>query len=572
MSNIEPNEQFVSEEELSSLLKNWHAPEPSSALDKRVSSSYLSEMLEVRNPGRVPQTNNEVVAMKFCSTCQEEFADKFSFCPVDGTPLNAVVGQRDEPSITAAADNGRLAFLTGGPEPIMAGVLAGGAASASSSLVPRGEYHLTIMDDAGLASRLAHELKDVAHEYELTWPEFKRDPIGFTKRSIVGYGQVARRFFGNTNVLVALGAAVVAMIGLVVAIALLDRSHSAGSSRGGVIAFAAIAFLVLVGMFATMLGRDRGAAVMGAQPSDPRTAAYGMVAAFLLIFTILGLVIIQGRRQEAAVAAQNQEELEVEQLIDIPDSQPTPDEGTAGLAKGSGGGSKPKQEKAGGGGGGGREEAKPASAGKVPQVDLQIPQVVAPDPHPPVIKNPALPVAATLDADPKLFPPDARNLPYGDPKSKSNDPSSGSGNGNGIGTGTGGGIGSGEGSGYGPGRGGNTGGGDRNEGGGGAGGGGGGYDRTFRGNEVTQKWRVLSKPEPQYTEEARKNQITGTVVLSAVFTSNGEVTQIRAVKTLPYGLTEKAIAAARQIKFVPASKDGHVVSVYIHLEYNFNLY
>ena len=26
--------------------------------------------------------------MKQCSTCQEQFADKFSFCPVDGTPLN----------------------------------------------------------------------------------------------------------------------------------------------------------------------------------------------------------------------------------------------------------------------------------------------------------------------------------------------------------------------------------------------------------------------------------------------------------------------------------------------------
>ena len=25
--------------------------------------------------------------MKQCSTCREEFADKFSFCPVDGTPL-----------------------------------------------------------------------------------------------------------------------------------------------------------------------------------------------------------------------------------------------------------------------------------------------------------------------------------------------------------------------------------------------------------------------------------------------------------------------------------------------------
>jgi TonB family protein len=205
---------------------------------------------------------------------------------------------------------------------------------------------------------------------------------------------------------------------------------------------------------------------------------------------------------------------------------------------------------------------------------LTVPQVVAPDPKPPVIKNPSLPVAATVVADPLLVPPDARVLPYGDFKSKSTDPSSGPGVGNGIGTGRGGGIGPGEGGGIGPGRGGNIGGGDYREGGGGPGGGGGGtdYNKIFSGRDVTSKARVLSKPEPQYTEDARKNQITGTVVLRAVFTSGGAVTNIRAVSGLPYGLTERAIAAARQIKFIPATKDGRQVSMHIQLEYNFNLY
>lgn len=105
----------------------------------------------------------------------------------------------------------------------------------------------------------------------------------------------------------------------------------------------------------------------------------------------------------------------------------------------------------------------------------------------------------------------------------------------------------------------------------GSGGGGGiDYSKVFSGKDVTQKARVLSKPEPNYTEDARKNQITGTVVLRAVFASSGQVTQIRTVKELPYGLTEAAIAAARSIKFVPAMKDGHAVSMYIQLEYNFN--
>jgi len=83
---------------------------------------------------------------------------------------------------------------------------------------------------------------------------------------------------------------------------------------------------------------------------------------------------------------------------------------------------------------------------------------------------------------------------------------------------------------------------------------------------------VISKPEPQYTEDARKNQITGTVVLRVVFSRTGQVTNIRALHPLPFGLTERAIAAARQIRFQPATKDGRPVNVFIQLEYNFNLY
>ena len=90
--------------------------------------------------------------------------------------------------------------------------------------------------------------------------------------------------------------------------------------------------------------------------------------------------------------------------------------------------------------------------------------------------------------------------------------------------------------------------------------------------EVNLHARVLSKPEPQYTEEARRNQISGTVVLSVVFSRTGEVTNIEAVQTLCCGLTEKAIAAARQIRFTPAIRNGQPVSTFMRLYYNFNLY
>ncbi|MGI8918986.1 MAG: energy transducer TonB [Pyrinomonadaceae bacterium] len=501
MSSIEPGDHLVSEDELKSVLKRWVAPEPSISLDQRVSNSYHREWVNADTasaPVPLPLRQKEVVKMKFCSTCQEEFANKFSFCPVDGTPLTAVVEKVDDSVTRPAVQQAPVSTTT---EPVYAAATAGVVAG---TFAPKGEYHLTFIDDAGLSQRLVAELKEVAHNSELTWPEFKRDPFGFTKRMVVGYGQAGWKVLSQPNVATGVLSALVLVITMVLGVFWIDR--------------------------------------------------------------------IQTRNQEQQIAQNNQDL--ADQIFDIPAEQPTPDPGTAGLNKGSGGGSKPKPEKAAGGGGGGREDQRPASFGKTPQASLTVPQVVAPDPNPPTIKNPSLPVPATVVADPLLVPPDARVLPYGDFKSKSNDPSSGPGSGNGIGTGTGGGIGPGEGGGIGPGRGGNIGGGDRNDGGGGPGGGGGGgdYNRIFSGKEVNSKARVLSKPEPQYTEEARKNQITGTVVLRAVFTSGGQVTSIRAVSGLPFGLTERAIAAARQIRFTPATKDGRAVSMYIQLEYNFNLY
>ncbi len=495
----EPGDNFVSEDDLKNLLERWITPEPPKTLDQRVANSYHMEFgnAEPAQAALFAPSQKEVVTMKFCSTCKEEFADKFSFCPVDGTPLNAAVVTPEIPVNLPPQVSEPVSVHP----PMMAAAAAGGGGMA---LVPRDEFHLTFMDDSGLVSRLADAVKEVAHESELTWPEFKKDPFGFTKRGIVGYSQAGWRVLSQPNVATGVLSALVIMIAAIIGVVLLDK------------------------------------------------------------FQV---------RLDLAQAAK-EEQLILESMVDIPSEQPTPDVGTAGLNKGKGGGSKPQQEKAGGGGGGGRQDPKPASFGKTPQASLDVPQVVAPDPKPPRILNPALPVAATIVADPMLVPPDARLLPYGLRDSKSNDPSSGPGTGNGMGTGTGGGMGPGEGGGLGPGRGGNIGGGDRNDGGGGPGGGGGGtdYNRVFSGKEVSTKARVISKPEPNYTEDARKNQVTGTVVLRAILTSGGQVTGIRAVSGLPHGLTERAIAAARNIKFVPATKDGRPVSMHIQLEYSFNLY
>jgi TonB family protein len=94
----------------------------------------------------------------------------------------------------------------------------------------------------------------------------------------------------------------------------------------------------------------------------------------------------------------------------------------------------------------------------------------------------------------------------------------------------------------------------------------------FRVREVTTKARILTKPEPEYTEAARRNGISGTVILLAVFAADGKVRNILALQFLPDGLTENCINAARKIKFEPAIKDGRPVSMAVQIEYNFNLY
>ncbi len=238
--------------------------------------------------------------------------------------------------------------------------------------------------------------------------------------------------------------------------------------------------------------------------------------------------------------------------------------GRVGFSRGKGEGSGPTPKLARGGGGGGDRNPVPPQAGKLPPPS----SIVAAIPKAPPIQ-PSLP-AAGIDIDPALWK-DLKAPVYGDPRSNSNIPSHGPGEDGGIGTNKGLGIGPGNGNGYGPGD-------ERNMGGGKAQdgccgpSGGRGSDATFTNREVEQRARLLSKPEPHYTEEARRNQISGTVMLRVVFSSSGEVVQINALRTLPFGLTERAIAAARQIKFVPAMKGGRPVSVHMQLEYNFNLY
>jgi TonB family protein len=654
--------KIFADEELSALLHEWRAPCVSRQLDERVMASYrrrindaaaigqtvseIDKMVHAdarRDQEKAGQVSklSEVSKMKQCPTCLETFADKFAFCPVDGTRLKPQVAatvppakisseksaeptqavKQDAPANGDAASDALVASVSTPPAPSVAtprsapnanvlramqnaesqratptanletnggngasssnaaskaatpddaaasandnsvvsprvtptartapvtsalkvggngeaktdkaaraaAVTAGAAAfaaaanGAKANAPEREEYHLTILEDKGLSARLVAELREVAQASQLTWPEFKRAPLAFIKRMLSGYGRAFARFLRTENVMPAI------------------------------------------------------------------------VTSFVIVLTLIGVVFVLEHKcttfafifKNRCEQEQLAEDLEIKyidlrnQMIPEEQPKPTPDKGIGaadkaesrvGFNKGRGEGSKPQFEKAQGGGGGGMKEPTPAQQGALPPpspIPAAIPKV-------PPTTMPKLP--AGMDIDPALH----KDLPfpvYGDPNSKSNIPSNGPGDKGGMGNGAGVGIGPGEGGGYGPGRGGNMGDGYKNIGGGGSGGGRGengiDYNKPFSASQVTKKAVITYKPEPGFTEEARKNNTTGIVRVRALLTSSGVVTNITPLNRLPDGLTERAIAAARQVKFIPAEKDGHVVSQWVTFEYNFNIY
>lgn len=89
--------------------------------------------------------------------------------------------------------------------------------------------------------------------------------------------------------------------------------------------------------------------------------------------------------------------------------------------------------------------------------------------------------------------------------------------------------------------------------------------------ELSMRVRILYKPAPPFTEEARRNGVSGMVVLRALFSSDGTVRYIFPIRSVGYGLTEAAIRAARQIRFEPATINGRPVATFVVLQYSFNV-
>jgi protein TonB len=83
--------------------------------------------------------------------------------------------------------------------------------------------------------------------------------------------------------------------------------------------------------------------------------------------------------------------------------------------------------------------------------------------------------------------------------------------------------------------------------------------------------KLLSKVEPQYTEEARFARFQGTVVVYAEIGADGLAHNLQVIRGLGLGLDEKALEAIDRWRFHPGSKDGNPVTVAATIEVNFRL-
>jgi TonB family protein len=202
---------------------------------------------------------------------------------------------------------------------------------------------------------------------------------------------------------------------------------------------------------------------------------------------------------------------------------------------------KPVPAKPNQGGGGGSRSPLPALKAQLPKPAPKqfVPPLVT-------IEHPALVMDASL-----IAPPDAWAAPtgaIGNPLGQIGG-GGGFGSGGGIGNGKGNGIGNGNGSGAG-------------------GGNGGGVYSVGNGTSAPT---VLSKVDPEYSEEARKAKYSGSVMLSIVVNTDGKAEQIAVVKSLGMGLDEKAIEAVQKWRFKPGMNKGVPVKVKAQIEVNFRL-
>jgi periplasmic protein TonB len=220
----------------------------------------------------------------------------------------------------------------------------------------------------------------------------------------------------------------------------------------------------------------------------------------------------------------------------------------------------------GGGGGGGHKEPAPPPPAELkgvsalrsplpirrPPPRAEPPPVIRVIEPPPVKAEPLPPVVApvvAVAADPR----DRVGIPWTAPQPAPETESHGPGAGGGTGTGHGTGVAEGEGAGLGQGSGGGTGAG------------------PYRPGSGISAPAIIKEVKPDYTEEGRRRNLEGDVVLEIVVRSDGAVGTVKLLQRLGAGLDERAMDAVRQWRFSPAQRYGTPVDVIVEVAMEFKL-
>jgi TonB family protein len=270
-------------------------------------------------------------------------------------------------------------------------------------------------------------------------------------------------------------------------------------------------------------------------PMIVSSSLHGLVAAAMVVISSIGFTTADERTE---LLDQPQQPIRMVYLM-----QPGPGGG------GGGGGLKMKAPPTKVERKGPQKISSPLPARKLPPPLEPKPKPVEPPPAPLEAKilPPVMAPVATVAADARDREGDVKETPKEAP------PSQGSGSGGGAGTGKGTGLGEGDGSGIGPGEGGGMGGG------------------PYRPGSGVEPPRLLKEVRADYTDEARRANVTGEVVLEIVVRRDGSVGDVKIMQRLGAGLDQKAVQAVRQWRFSPARMKGVPVDVIVEVSVEFKL-
>ena len=84
---------------------------------------------------------------------------------------------------------------------------------------------------------------------------------------------------------------------------------------------------------------------------------------------------------------------------------------------------------------------------------------------------------------------------------------------------------------------------------------------------------LLREVKPQYTSDAMRAKIQGTVLVECVVNKDGTVGDVQVVRSLDsvFGLDQEAVKAAKQWRFRPGTRLGEPVPVLITIQLDFSL-